>query len=61
MDYRHLITISAGPPPKVIWLRMGNHSTRDIANLIRANVTSIEAFGRDERLSLLVLVPGARE
>ena len=34
-----------GPPPKVIWIGLGNCSTKQIAELIRKRVQEIEAFG----------------
>ena len=33
-----------GIPPKVIWLRTGNRTTREIANLLNSKVTVIRDF-----------------
>lgn len=44
-----------GHPPKVIWLRLGNCATADVERFLRARADDIEAFGVDERGSLLAL------
>lgn len=33
-----------GSPPKVVWLRCGNASTRDVENLIRSGAEAIQEF-----------------
>jgi predicted nuclease of predicted toxin-antitoxin system len=44
-----------GPPPKVVWVRLGNCSTGDVEALLRARFADIEAFVADEREAILVL------
>ena len=44
-----------GPPPKVVWLSVGNTGTRQIAALIRAGGRRLRAFDLDTGESLLVL------
>jgi predicted nuclease of predicted toxin-antitoxin system len=44
-----------GHPPKVIWIRLGNCSTREIASLLRDRLTAIEAFAASEETSFLSL------
>ncbi len=44
-----------GHPPKVIWLRVGNRSTADLAELLRSRTASIAVFEADDLSSLLVL------
>jgi len=44
-----------GPPPKVVWLRVGNGPTRDVVALLRARVTDVAAFLADPTASLLEL------
>ena len=44
-----------GPPPKVVWLRVGNVSTDAIHELLGASVDVLEAFARTEEEALLVL------
>jgi predicted nuclease of predicted toxin-antitoxin system len=53
-DFRQLALLH-GPPPKVVWLRVGNVSTDAIHDLLAASVDVLAAFGRSEQESLLVL------
>jgi predicted nuclease of predicted toxin-antitoxin system len=53
-DFRHLAA-TLGPPPKVVWLRVGNGPTRDIANLLRTRVADVSAFLADPVAALLEL------
>jgi predicted nuclease of predicted toxin-antitoxin system len=45
-DFRHLALLH-GPPPKVIWLRVGNGPTTAVATLLRARVADVQAFVAD--------------
>jgi len=49
-----------GPPPKVVWLRVGNISTAAIVELLVANVDAMTRFAAAEDEALLVLpsLPG---
>lgn len=44
-----------GPPPKVIWLSVGNAGTSAIARLIRTQTKAIQAFDSAPEQSLLIL------
>lgn len=44
-----------GPPPKVIWLDVGNARTSAVATLLLANLERIERFWADPVEGLLVL------
>lgn len=44
-----------GPPPKVIWVGLGNCSTKQIAELLRERSSEIEAFGLAEEQAFLSL------
>lgn len=44
-----------GPPPKVIWLSVGNAGTAAITRLIETQAATIRAFDNDAEQSLLVL------
>jgi predicted nuclease of predicted toxin-antitoxin system len=44
-----------GAPPKVIWLRIGNRSTNDVADLIQGNATVLAAFEHDAQKACLIL------
>jgi predicted nuclease of predicted toxin-antitoxin system len=53
-DFRHLALLH-GPPPKVIWLRVGNGPTSAVAALLRGRLADVQAFLADATLALLVL------
>lgn len=44
-----------GAPPKIIWLRGGNRSTRDVETLLRRHEALLAAFERDDDLNCLEL------
>jgi len=44
-----------GHPPKVIWIRLGNCSTRDIAKLLRDHLAEIERFSQSDHDAFLGL------
>lgn len=44
-----------GYPPKVVWIRIGNCSTRDVESLIRKEIDLINRFFEDEFASFLAL------
>jgi predicted nuclease of predicted toxin-antitoxin system len=44
-----------GPPPKVIWLRVGNASTAVVLQILLDRRPAIEAFDADIDDALLVL------
>ena len=54
VDFQVLST-SLGPPPKVVWLRMGNGPTRDVVALLRSRAADIRAFIDDPTSALLEL------
>ena len=44
-----------GPPPKVVWIQLGNCSTHDIETLLRARYGDLVAFAADAAAALLIL------
>jgi predicted nuclease of predicted toxin-antitoxin system len=46
-----------GAPPKVVWLRIGNGRTRQVAQLLNSNQAALEAFALDETSALLIIEP----
>jgi predicted nuclease of predicted toxin-antitoxin system len=54
VDFARLSAV-LGPPPKVIWLRIGNGPTRDVVNLLRARVADAHAFLADPAAAVLEL------
>lgn len=53
-DFRQRAFMSS-PPPKVLWLNVGNAGTQQIAQLLRSRVGEIDRFGESPQESLLVL------
>lgn len=53
-DFRDL-AVTTGPPPKVIWLRIGNGPTRAVEALTRSRAADIRAFLADPAAALLEL------
>lgn len=45
-----------GPPPKVVWLKLGNRSTKEITETPRNRHVTIEAFFEDDELYSLALM-----
>lgn len=53
-DFRQMSFVM-GPPPKVIWLSIGNAGTGAIARLLEKSVTSVTRFVANAEESLLEL------
>jgi len=53
-DFQQLAA-TLGPPPKVIWLRVGNGPTRDIEILLRSRLADVTAFLADPAAAILEL------
>lgn len=53
-DFRQRVFLY-GPPPKVIWLSIGNAGTSVIAKLLRKNLIDIQSFAQYPEEGLLVL------
>jgi predicted nuclease of predicted toxin-antitoxin system len=51
----HQRSLLLGPPPKVVWIRLGNCSVTDTATLLRERFLSIERFHAREEAAFLAL------
>jgi predicted nuclease of predicted toxin-antitoxin system len=51
----HRLSILHGPPPKVIWIRLGNCSTEDVIRLLRSRSGEIGEFLEHEEAAFLAL------
>ena len=51
----HDLSLVFGNPPKVVWVRLGNCSTRQVEELLRLDFDVIKLFYEDDNVSLLVL------
>ena len=49
------LSMTFGPPPKVVWLRVGNGPTQDVAALLQVRASDIRAFLADPSVGLLEL------
>jgi predicted nuclease of predicted toxin-antitoxin system len=62
-DFRQLAFLH-GPPPKAVWLRVGNVSTNDVHQLLAERYDALDHFASTSDEALLVLsadVTGATE
>ncbi|MGH8676513.1 MAG: DUF5615 family PIN-like protein [Burkholderiales bacterium] len=53
-DFRQRAFLS-GPPPKVVWLDVGNAGTEQIAELLQSRAAELNQFGESTQEALLVL------
>jgi predicted nuclease of predicted toxin-antitoxin system len=53
-DFQRL-SVLRGPPPKVIWVRLGNCATADVARLLRSQDTQVRAFVEHPEAAFLAL------
>lgn len=51
----HQLSFLYGFPPKFVWLRRGNCTTKEIEILLRKNFKAIKEFSKNKTASLLVL------
>jgi predicted nuclease of predicted toxin-antitoxin system len=48
-------TLLRGSPPKVIWIRRGNCSTKEIESIFRLKMIEIQEFFQNPSLDILIL------
>jgi len=51
----HRLSVLLGPPPKVIWIRLGNCATADVARLLRFRADEVRAFAEQAEAAFLEL------
>lgn len=51
----HRLSALIGPPPKVIWICLGNCATSDVAQLLRSEVDTVREFVQHEEAAFLAL------
>jgi len=49
-------SVAKGFPPKVIWIKKGNCSTKEIEKLLRNKYVEIKNFSEDDKNSILILI-----
>lgn len=52
----HERSVILGHPPKVVWIRRGNCSTRQIAQILRDHVSDIQTLTTDNEATFLILI-----
>lgn len=52
----HESSLLHGYPPKVVWIRRGNCSTRQVETLLRHSGTDIQAMANDPQIAFLILL-----
>lgn len=57
-DFNDLLA-AKGFPPKVIWLRIGNCTTQEAADMLRKHSETIINFGNDDSVGILEILPDA--
>ncbi|NNN07494.1 MAG: DUF5615 family PIN-like protein [Elusimicrobia bacterium] len=58
-DDFHQRSFLSGPPPKVVWIRLGNCSTAQIAALLRLRRRDLEDFAANPLAAFLALARSA--
>lgn len=51
----HRLSVLLGPPPKVIWIRLGNCTTSDVERLLRLRREEVRAFAAQTEAAFLAL------
>jgi predicted nuclease of predicted toxin-antitoxin system len=51
----HRLSVLRGAPPKVVWLRLGNCTTDDVARLLRDQVDAVRQFAQHGEATYLEL------
>lgn len=51
----HRLSVALGSPPKVLWIRLGNCTTSDVARLLRFRVEDVRTFIQDAEAKFLAL------
>jgi len=49
-------SLAEGPPPKVVWIRRGNCSSQEVADLLRDHRGQVEQLETDSSLPFVALV-----
>ncbi len=56
----HQLSFLRGPPPKVVWVKLGNCTTDDVERVLRERRPNLLEFDDDEDAAFSVVVGGAR-
>jgi predicted nuclease of predicted toxin-antitoxin system len=53
----HRLSVLRGAPPKVVWVRIGNCTTQDVATLLRRREPAIRLFADQNEIAFLEIGP----
>jgi len=53
----HYLSFRYGAPPKIVWIRLGNASTAEIAACLLASAVRIRRFLADEEATVMAVLP----
>ena len=56
----HQFSFLHGPPPKVVWVKLGNCTTGDVERVLRERLSDLLEFDDDEDAAFTVAVGGTR-
>ncbi|MDE0456162.1 MAG: DUF5615 family PIN-like protein [Chromatiales bacterium] len=56
----HQLSFLRGPPPKVVWVKLGNCTTDDVERVLRERRSDLLEFDDDEDAAFTVVVGGTR-
>ena len=56
----HQLSFLRGPPPKVVWVKLGNCTTGDVERVLRERLLGLLEFDDDEDAAFTVVVGGTR-
>jgi predicted nuclease of predicted toxin-antitoxin system len=51
----HRLSVFLGPPPNVVWVRLGNSPTSDVGQLLREQLAAIHAFVGDTDIGFFAI------
>lgn len=51
------LSVRLGFPPKIVWLRLGNCTTRDVEAALRLNHSTLEEFDQDTTVGVFSILP----
>src|SRR5258706_16449426 len=51
----HQRSLLLGSPPKVIWVRLGNCSTNEVARVLRHHMMDVQKFNEDGTATFLII------
>ena len=56
----HQLSFLRGPPPKVVWVKLGNRTTGDVERVLRERLSELLKFDDDEDAAFTVVARGTR-